>query len=164
MHVCIVRVLLEIPSSHSQKNKRQVMRKLLDRLHARLDLSIAEVGELDTWHRASLGFAEVGSSAAQVHAQAQKVLNLIEETYLAHIVEREMETLSFNEDFFGTPLGDSPLTVARTDRSLAEREGMGSWEGRYGVGVAAKVSAKALLPEDARARARQMRRRRDWEK
>jgi len=162
MHVSIVRILLEIPSSQSQKNKRQVMRKLLDRLHARFDLSIAEVGELDSWRRASLGLAAVGSSAAQVHAQAQKVLNFIEETYLAHIVEREMETFTFNEEFSGMPWGDNPLMVARTDRSLAEREGMGSWEKRYGL--PAKVSAKTLSPEDARIRARQMRRRRDWEK
>jgi len=158
MHVCILRVLLEIPSSQSQKTKRQVMRKLMDRLHARFHVSMAEVGELDAWHRSLLGVATVGLGAANVHAQAQKVLNFIEETYLAQVVERQMETLSFNEDFFGA----SALMVARSDRSLAEREGMESWEKRYAS--AAKASSKALSLEDARKRARQMRRRRDWEK
>jgi uncharacterized protein YlxP (DUF503 family) len=162
MHVAIVRVLLEIPSSQSQKNKRQVMRKLVDRVNARFHLSMAEVGELDSWHRSLLGMAVVGSSAAQVHSQAEKVLHFIEETYLAHIVEREMETLSFNEDFFGVSLEENPLMVTRSDRSLAEREGMGSWEKRYAS--PGKFSDKALSMEDARALARKMRRRRDWEK
>jgi uncharacterized protein YlxP (DUF503 family) len=162
MHVCIVRILLEIPSSQSQKNKRQVMRKLMDRLHARFHVSIAEVGEADSWHRSLLGVATVGLGAAQVHSQAEKVLGFIEETYLAHIVEREMETLSFNEDFFGMPSDMDPFMMARSDRSLAEREGMESWEKRYAS--SAKPSSGALSPEDARARARQMRRRRDWEK
>jgi len=162
MHVCILRVLLEIPSSQSQKNKRQVMRKLMDRVHARFHVSMAEVGEADSWHRSLLGIATVGLGAAQVHAQAQKVLNFIEETYLAHIVERQMETLSFNEDFFGMPSGMDALMMGRSDRSLAEQEGMGSWEKRYAL--PSKPSSKALSLEDARARARQMRRRRDWEK
>jgi len=161
MHVCIVRILLEIPSSHSQKNKRQVMRKLMDRLHARFHVAIAEVGEADSWHRALLGMATVGLGEAHVHAQAQKLLNFIEESYLAHIVERDMETLSFNEDFFGASLGEEPLMLARCDRSLAEREGMESWESRY---AAPAKAALALPREEARARARQMRRRRDWEK
>ncbi|MCL2012330.1 MAG: DUF503 domain-containing protein [Cystobacterineae bacterium] len=161
MHVCVVRVLLEIPSSHSQRNKRHVMRKLMDRLHARFSLSMAELGELDTWGRSSLGLATVGTSMAQVHSRAEKALHFIEESHLAQIVERKMETLSFNEDFFGAPLGGGPLTVARMDRSLAEREGMGSWEKRY---MPTKATTKTLSAEDARARARQMRRRRDWEK
>jgi len=134
----------------------------MDRLHARFHLSIAEVGELDSWNRSLLGLATVGQGVAQVHSQAEKVLHFIEETYLAPIVERKMETFSFNEDFFGVLSEENSLMVARSDRSLAEREGMESWEQRYTSPT--KFSAKALSPEDARARARQMRRRRDWEK
>jgi len=162
MHVCIVRILLEIPSSQSQQNKRQVMRKLMDRLHARFHVSAAEVGEADSWHRALVGLATLGQGAAQVHAQAEKVLNFIEGTYLAHIVERQMETLSFNEDFFGDLSEENLLKVSRSDRSLAEREGMESWEKRYSSPP--KPSSRALSLEEARAQARKMRRRRDWEK
>ena len=63
MHVVAFEVELRIPGSHSLKDRRQVVRSLLDGARQRFGVSAAEVGGQDTWQRATLGFAVVSSEA-----------------------------------------------------------------------------------------------------
>lgn len=66
MHVAGFEVDVRIPSSQSLKDRRQVVRSLLDGARQRFGVSAAEVGGQDTWQRATLGFAVVGSEARLV--------------------------------------------------------------------------------------------------
>lgn len=63
MHVVGVEVEIRIPDSRSLKDRRQVVRSLLDGARRRFHVSAAEVGGQDTWQRATLGFAVVASEA-----------------------------------------------------------------------------------------------------
>lgn len=63
MHVVGFEVDVRIPGSHSLKDRRQVVRSLLDGARQRFHVSAAEVGGQDTWQRATLGFAVVASEA-----------------------------------------------------------------------------------------------------
>lgn len=63
MHVVAFEVEIRIPSSGSRKDRRQVVRSLLDGARGRFGVSAAEVGGQDTWQRATLGFAVVASEA-----------------------------------------------------------------------------------------------------
>ena len=64
MHVVAIAIEIRIPSSHSLKDRRQVVRALLDGIRRRFDVSAAEVGGQDTWQRATLGVAIVASDAS----------------------------------------------------------------------------------------------------
>ncbi len=63
MHVVAFEVELRIPMSQSLKDRRQVVRSILDGARRRFGVSAAEVGGQDTWQRATLGFAVVASEA-----------------------------------------------------------------------------------------------------
>ncbi|MFP5489729.1 MAG: DUF503 domain-containing protein [Acidimicrobiia bacterium] len=63
MHVVAVEVDIRIPTAGSLKDRRQVVRALLDGARHRFEVSAAEVGGQDTWQRATLGFAIVASEA-----------------------------------------------------------------------------------------------------
>ena len=63
MHVVGYEVELRIPASQSLKDRRQVVRSILDGARRRFGVSAAEVGGQDTWQRATLGFAVVASEA-----------------------------------------------------------------------------------------------------
>lgn len=63
VHAVAFRVEIRIPASQSLKDRRQVVRSLLDGARQRFGVSAAEVGGQDTWQRAELGFAVVASSA-----------------------------------------------------------------------------------------------------
>ena len=63
MHVVAVEVEIRIPASQSLKDRRQVVRALVDGVRHRFEVSAAEVGGQDTWQLATLGFAVVASDA-----------------------------------------------------------------------------------------------------
>lgn len=63
MHAVAFQVEIRIPEAHSLKDRRQVVRSLLDGARHRFGVSAAEVGGQDTWQRATLGFAVAASEA-----------------------------------------------------------------------------------------------------
>jgi uncharacterized protein YlxP (DUF503 family) len=65
---------VRIVDAHSLKDKRQVVKSIVETARRRFGISAAEVGAQDTWQRARLGFAVVSSSAGQ----AEHVLDDVE--------------------------------------------------------------------------------------
>ena len=59
LHACTLTVDLRIPASHSLKEKRSVVRRLVDGARSRFEVAAAEVGYQDQWQRCELGFAAV---------------------------------------------------------------------------------------------------------
>ena len=66
MHVLALAIELHIPLSHSLKEKRAVMRPLLDGLRNRHPVAAAETNYQDKWQRAEIGIVAVSSSATLV--------------------------------------------------------------------------------------------------
>lgn len=66
MYVGVLRLSLHIPSARSLKDKRRVVRSFKDRVQAKLRVSVAEVGGLDTYQRAVIGVAVVSGDSARV--------------------------------------------------------------------------------------------------
>jgi uncharacterized protein YlxP (DUF503 family) len=101
--VALARLSLYIPHSHSLKEKRAVVRKIVDRIQARFKLHVAEVGGQDTWQRAALGFAVVGSDAHKASQLADEVVRAIQS-----MAEGEGQVLAIDRDTirFGGEEGD----------------------------------------------------------
>jgi uncharacterized protein YlxP (DUF503 family) len=51
---------IHLPYSHSLKEKRNVLRKTMDRLRARFNFFIFEIGHQDVWQRARVGAVSIG--------------------------------------------------------------------------------------------------------
>jgi uncharacterized protein len=177
MFVCVSRVTLDVPAAGSLKAKRQVIRRVTDRVKAKFNVAVAEVEDNDVLNRATIAMSVVGNDRAHVNEMMDKIFQYIDDMYLAPVSARELEILSFGEDLFNTPRpgGDLLLTIPRGERSLAEAEGLGAWEDRHSRGIpppspsapakkAAKKKEKEVNLTDARAVARSLRNRREWEK
>jgi uncharacterized protein len=93
----------------------------------------------------------------------------VEDMYVAPVSERQMEIISLGDKLWGGESAPMSLEIPKGDRSLAEAEGMGAWEERHrGGGHAAPShghgSRKGQLSlDEAKARARALRNKRDWE-
>lgn len=61
MFIASARYDVIVPSSASLKDKRQVIRGLVDRLRNRYNVSVAEIDGQDSWQRATIGVACVSS-------------------------------------------------------------------------------------------------------
>lgn len=101
MVVGILRLSLSIPAAGSLKGKRQVVRKILDRVKARFEVAIAEIGDNDLWQRAQVGIAVVGNDRRFVNEVLDKVRSFIDQLYLAPILDSELELLSYGPARFG---------------------------------------------------------------
>ncbi|MDP2271736.1 MAG: DUF503 domain-containing protein [Archangium sp.] len=176
MFVCVSRVTLDIPAAGSLKAKRQVVRRVTDRVKAKFNVAVAEVDDNDALNRAVVAMSVVGNDRSHVNEMMDKIFQYIDDMYVAPVSSREFEILSFGEDLFqGPPQGDLLLTIPRGERSLAEAEGLGAWEDRHSKGIpppspsspakkAPKKKEKEVNLTDARAVARSLRNRREWEK
>ncbi|MGZ6134417.1 MAG: DUF503 domain-containing protein, partial [Myxococcaceae bacterium] len=125
MFVGVARLTLQISDSGSLKSKRQVLRRVTDRLKARFNASVAEVEDQDLWQRATIALAVVSNDRRHVDEQVQKMIHFVEEMYVAPLLSRELEILAFGDQLFGpaVPPDDGStleLPFAREDRSLAE--------------------------------------------
>jgi uncharacterized protein len=75
MNVGVLTFELRLEHSHSLKDKRQVVKSLKDRLRARFNVAVAEVGEQEMWQRAILAAVTVSGD----QKAAEEVLQRVEE-------------------------------------------------------------------------------------
>jgi uncharacterized protein len=113
MVVGVLRLSLSIPAAGSLKGKRQVIRKILDRVRGRFDVAAAEVGENDLWQRAQVGIVAVGNDRRFINEVLDKVRGFIDQLYLAPILDQELEILSYGEDRFGELSLKDAVTAAQ---------------------------------------------------
>ena len=80
---------LRITESRSLKDKRAIVRSLVERLRRRLDVSAAEVGLQDDIRQAQIGYAVVSGSPAVARGLAEDALRFAEQELLgrAEIVD-----------------------------------------------------------------------------
>ena len=78
MVVGVCTLELEIPSSHSLKDKRRVVKSLTARVRQAFNVSVAEVDSLDAWQRATLGIVCVSSDANYARGMLEKIIDSIE--------------------------------------------------------------------------------------
>jgi uncharacterized protein len=78
MVVGIAEIRLLLPGPRSLKEKRRILRSLLDRLRARYPVAVAEVGDQDLWNRATVGVACVSNEGAHAYQVLGQVLRFVE--------------------------------------------------------------------------------------
>ena len=93
MVVGIATIELTIPESNSLKDKRQVLRSMLDGIRQRFNVSAAEVDHLDVWRRATLGFAAVSNEQKFTDQVLSQVARWIESNPRVNVVDIEVEFL-----------------------------------------------------------------------
>lgn len=98
MRVGVLHVDLHIEAAQSLKSKRQVLRSLKDRLSARFNVSVAEVGSQDLWQRAEIGIALVALDAKRADAALRKVEGHIRSHPGAVVLEIQRAIIDVQED------------------------------------------------------------------
>jgi uncharacterized protein YlxP (DUF503 family) len=87
MIVAIGTFEMHFPEVHSLKEKRQILRSLLDRVRAKFNASIAEVGNNDLWQRGTVGVAIVANDRVLLEQMAHKIDDILADHSSVEIVD-----------------------------------------------------------------------------
>lgn len=94
-------IRLRIPASGSLKEKRSVLNKILKRAQNEFNISIAQVGDLDSHQFAEIGFALAGNEPRYINGKVDHVLRFISGLNVAEVLESKIEIMTVS-DFPGT--------------------------------------------------------------
>ncbi|MGI6712471.1 MAG: DUF503 domain-containing protein [Bacillota bacterium] len=67
-----------LANSQSLKDKRRVLKSIIERVKHKFNVSIAEVDRQDNWHRAVVGIAVISNNSAHVNQILNNVTKFIE--------------------------------------------------------------------------------------
>jgi uncharacterized protein len=113
MFVGVLRLILYLPEPGSLKSKRHLLRSALDRVKAKFNVSIAEVGGNDLWQRAVVGVTAVGNDHSFVNETLDKVADFVGSMHggQLQITDRQHEIHAYGDD----RLGESMMTLAEAE-------------------------------------------------
>ncbi len=91
--VGIVSIELHLPGARSLKDKRKIVQGLIDRLHHRHRVSIAETALHDLHQRAELTIAAVASDGPSGARITQRLREIVEQEGAAELARWDEETI-----------------------------------------------------------------------
>lgn len=72
-HTLLLQVECRISSAQSLKQKRSVIKGMLDRLKSRFNASVAETGFLDEWQRSTIAIVMVSNNRRYLQQQSSQI-------------------------------------------------------------------------------------------
>ncbi|MFL0266973.1 DUF503 domain-containing protein [Candidatus Clostridium radicumherbarum] len=93
MKVLLLKVTLRASWVHSLKEKRMVVKSIVQRLKNKFNLSVAEVAEQDIHQIIVIGIAAICGSTAQVDSTMENVINFIEGNTDAEIIDIQRDDI-----------------------------------------------------------------------
>lgn len=87
MRVAAIRIEMHIGSAQSLKEKRSVLRPMIEGLRRSISASVAEVDHQNTWQRSAIGVALVASEARHLDSLVDRVRRHFDSVRDAEMVE-----------------------------------------------------------------------------
>jgi hypothetical protein len=78
MFTGICRLDIMLYHSESLKDKRRILKSIIERIRNKYNVSVSEVGNNDKWQAASIGVSIVSNSTAQVDRVLDAVVRYVE--------------------------------------------------------------------------------------
>lgn len=93
MTVGIARVRFILHGNQSLKDKRKVVKSLVEKSRHRFNVSVAEVADQDIHQRATLGVAVIGSDSRVLNSVLDHIIDFMDSLNLAEMIDREIELI-----------------------------------------------------------------------
>lgn len=84
---------LIIFEANSLKEKRHVIKSIIERIKARFNVSVAEIDYLDLWNRSMIGIAAVSNSKNICESTISKIIEFIDNDERVEIINHFTEVL-----------------------------------------------------------------------
>jgi uncharacterized protein YlxP (DUF503 family) len=93
MHIGSLNITLYLHAAESLKDKRSVVKSLIETTRRKFNVSIAEVDDLDLWRKATIGVACVSNDVQFLNKVLDKVVDSLESNPAIEVGEVELELM-----------------------------------------------------------------------
>ena len=93
MTVGIARIQFRLHGNQSLKEKRKVVKSLIDKSSHRFNAAVAEVEDQDLHQRATLGIAVVGNDGRLLNSVLDRIVGFMDSLGLADLIGHEIELI-----------------------------------------------------------------------
>ena len=94
MTVGVALVVFRLHDIHSLKDKRRIVKSLVEKSRSRFNVSVAEVSDQDLHQQASIGIAVIGNDGRVLNSLLDRIIDFMDSLGLAELISREMELIS----------------------------------------------------------------------
>ncbi len=120
MKIGLLQFSLHIDGAESLKDKRRVVKSLKDKLHREHLVSVAEVGDLQIWNRASMGLAAVSADGGYLHGVMEAIIRKLRSLPEARLGDCEMDVVDVSDVVSFTSEDGTPLWTEAERRDSEE--------------------------------------------
>jgi len=93
MTVGIARITFRLHGNQSLKEKRKVVKSLVEKSRHRFNVSVAEVADQNLHQRATIGVAVIGSDGRVLNSILDRIIDYMDSMNLADLIQREVELI-----------------------------------------------------------------------
>ena len=101
MTVGIARIQFRLHGNQSLKDKRKVVKSLIEKSRHRFNVAVAEVEDQDLHQRATLAIAVIGSDGRILNSVLDHIIDFMDSLNLADLVHHEIELISLGSQGMG---------------------------------------------------------------
>ncbi len=94
MTVAVALVVFRLHEIHSLKDKRRIVKSLVEKSRSRFNVSVAEVADQDAHWQASIGIAAIGNDGRVLNSLLDRIIDFMDALGLAELVSREVELIN----------------------------------------------------------------------
>ncbi len=93
MTIGVAKITLRLHENHSLKEKRRVLKSMIEKSRHRFNVAVAEVADQDLHQRATLGVAVVGSDSRVLNSLLDRIIGYVDSLQMAEIIDQEIELI-----------------------------------------------------------------------
>ena len=95
IQVGVLLIKLRLPEAASLKDKRQVVKSVIARIHNNFQVAAAEVGDNDLWQLATIGVSTIGNDSRKINEVLSGIMDFVNDTrFDAEVMDYRVEIFS----------------------------------------------------------------------
>jgi uncharacterized protein YlxP (DUF503 family) len=96
MFIGVLNAGLYLSDPQSLKDKRRIIKSLIERLKNKFNVAVAETGDLDSWNNCQLGIVCISNEASHADSMLASVLNFIESRGTVELTSIQTEIIPYS--------------------------------------------------------------------
>lgn len=96
MFVGVLKVELFLSEPQSLKDKRRIIKSLVDKIKNKFNIAVAEIGRLDSWNYCEIGLVCISNESGHTDSMMNSAINFIENQGTVELTDIQTEVIPYS--------------------------------------------------------------------